>query len=97
MLPPINFTKEKKKDKGEGIEAEAIESPQPQPPKKEQRKKKEKEAALTAEYANGSTETTPSKKKVMSADFLLPLFIKKVDFSVSTMYVLHEADSTFRL
>lgn len=62
VLPPISFTKEKKKEGKlpEGLEVEIVE-----PPKKETRKKKDKEAmALTTEFTNGGSETTPSKKKV---------------------------------
>ncbi|XP_021943985.1 protein 4.1 homolog isoform X6 [Folsomia candida] len=61
VLPPISFTKEKKKEGKlpEGLEVEIVE-----PPKKETRKKKDKEAmALTTEFTNGGSETTPSKKK----------------------------------
>ncbi len=61
VLPPISFQQEKRKDKvSEGGEGDVAE-----PPKKESRKKKGKEpVALTTEFTNGSSETTPSKKKV---------------------------------
>jgi len=62
VLPPINFTKEKKKEKvKEAIEqVEVID----EPPKKEKRKKDKEAVALTTELTNGSNDVTPSKKKV---------------------------------
>lgn len=69
-MPPINFTKEKK-DVGKGIPDQIIEDLPPPPQhliqqhRPEKKKRKEKEpVALTADMTNGSSDITPSKKKV---------------------------------
>lgn len=66
VLPPINFAKEAKKETPtKGIPEEILEqTPTQLPPQKKKRKEKEP-VALTADMTNGSSDVTPSKKKVV--------------------------------
>ncbi|ODM98417.1 Protein 4.1 [Orchesella cincta] len=89
VLPPISFTKEKKDAGGKGVPESIPEQPAPPPPPEKKKRKEKEPVALKADMTNGSSDVTPSKKKVSTYAWMTQVIMTSCCKGMST-YLLRK-------